>query len=269
MGRPDGQSTGAVDSDGDGTPDLFEDDNDNDGVPDRLDLSPFSRIPSLTDASPFQLTISNMTAGLPTIVDLQLRPQNPNNLWFAGNVLDWPQDNQGQVQDIDGYTYADYAVANNLTVGENDSFGDLKLMLMLEMRIPTNSANLPSEEILQAYQVLYNDLNAASTERTLYLPLTIVSDQKTGQRLAFAARMRYERGTAQETWLNPHELRLVWTVQMLQDLPCTPDDGSTIPTPCVDGYRHTSASHPFLYRRLDVDRDQRARRARHKNVGGI
>ncbi len=33
-------------------------------------------------------------------------------------------------------------------------------------------------------------------------------------------------------------MRLVWTVQMLQDVPCDPDDGSTISPPCVDGYRH-------------------------------
>ncbi len=161
------------DSDGDGIPDLFEEDNDNDGVPDRLDLAPFSKMSSFSDLNPFQLTISNMTAGMPTFVDLQLRPQNANNLWFAGNVLDWPQDNQGQVQDVDGFTYADYAAANNLAVAPNDSFGDLKLTPMLEIRIPTNSANLPSKEILQAYQILYNDLDANSAEKILYLPLNV------------------------------------------------------------------------------------------------
>ena len=226
------------DADGDGIPDLFEEDNDNDGVPDRLDLAPFSKISSFSDLNPFKLTINNMAVGKPIFVDLQLRPQDANNLWFAGNVLDWPQDNQGQVQDVDGFTYADYAAANYLAVEQNDSFGDLKLTPMLEIRVPSDSANLPSKEILQAYQVLYNDLDTNSAEKLLYLPLTVVSDQRTGARVAFAARMRYERANAQELWTNAHQMRLVWTVQMLQDVPCDPDDNSTVSPPCVDGYRH-------------------------------
>ncbi|MEZ4615835.1 MAG: hypothetical protein R2867_10070 [Caldilineaceae bacterium] len=91
-------------------PDLFDDDNDGDGVIDRKDLSPFvsSGGTPLNEATPFALTVQNLEPGKPTFVDFQLRPTNLDHLWYAFNVLDWPRDNIGQVQDIDGYTYADW-----------------------------------------------------------------------------------------------------------------------------------------------------------------
>ena len=105
------------DTDSDGLPDLFDPDNDNDGVPDRLDAAPYTKgAATYSDANPLQLTINNLTAGKPTFVEFQIRPQDPKNLWFAYNVLDWPQESEGQMRDVDNQSYADVAAGQGRTV---------------------------------------------------------------------------------------------------------------------------------------------------------
>jgi hypothetical protein len=142
----------ATDSDGDRVPDLFDDDNDNDGVPDRVDLSPFTlqrpgdNSSLYNKASPLGLRIDNLTAGVPTFVDLQLRPSKPERLWFAQSVFDWPIDREGQIQDGDDKTFADVARAAGQLPAPGDEFGDMKLVPMLEVTIvtsPTARTNLP------------------------------------------------------------------------------------------------------------------------------
>src|SRR6185436_19408925 len=101
------------------------------------------------EANPFNLTISNLTPGQPTFVDFQLRPTDASHLSFAFNVLDWPRsDNQGQVQDIDGSTYADLASVEHRASTAIEAYGDMKLIPMLEIRLPAGDANLPPQSDL-------------------------------------------------------------------------------------------------------------------------
>ena len=93
------------DTDNDDIPDIFDEDNDDDGVPDRLDLAPFShvgRTNAFAKDNPLQLTVNNLTLDTPTFVDFQIRPSNENQLWFALNRMDRPDDLQGQIRDMDG-----------------------------------------------------------------------------------------------------------------------------------------------------------------------
>ncbi|HMN30091.1 MAG TPA: hypothetical protein PKE45_18205, partial [Caldilineaceae bacterium] len=53
--------------------------------------------------------------------------------------------------------------------------------------------------------------------KVAYIPLNVVTDEKSGQRVAFSAQMRYLPTGA---WLDPHQVRLAWLVQALVDLPC-------------------------------------------------
>ncbi len=99
----------ATDTDQDGVPDLFTDDNDGDSVPDDQDLSPNQTTKNETPfdrTRPFLLKIDNLSKQ-PTYVEFQLRPFNDDHLSYAQNVLDWPEDRQGQIQDGDSKTYAD------------------------------------------------------------------------------------------------------------------------------------------------------------------
>jgi hypothetical protein len=227
--------TTPLDSDGDGIPDLFDNDNDGDGVPDNKDLAPFAKgAASYTEAAPLQLTLNNLTAGKPTFVEFQLRPQNEKQLWYAFNVLDWPQDRQGQVRDVDGKTYADIAASAGRTPDASEANGDMKLIPMLEIRMPANGANLPPQTDLTPFNITVNNYTADGQTKVVYVPLSIVTDEKTGQRVAFSGQMRY---LPTGSWPSPHQVRLAWVVQALVDVPC--DKTTDTSADCQnDGYRN-------------------------------
>jgi hypothetical protein len=233
-------------TDGDGLPDLFDLDNDNDGVPDRLDGAPFVKgAATYSDATPLQLTINNLTANKPTFVDFQLRPQDPKNLWFAYNVLDWPQDNDGQVRDIDDATYADAATAQGRAADGNEANGDMRVVPMLEIRIPANSANLPSQAELTPFNISVSNFTPDGATKVAYVPLTVVTDNQTGERVAFSGQMRYN---PTGTWATPHSVRLAWVVQALNDVPCDPKAADAAAQGCQsDGYIYNYPSVIHTY----------------------
>jgi hypothetical protein len=224
------------DTDGDNLPDLFDPDNDNDGVFDRQDLAPFTVSPAtFSEANPLKLTLNNLTAGKPTLVDFQVRPTDAGHLWYAFNVLDWPRnDNAGQVQDIDSKTYADLAASQGRVAAPNEALGDMKLVPMLEIRLPNTNANLPPQSDLTPYNISVNPLDA--TTNVVYLALSVITDEQTGQRLAFSGRMRYLPSGA---WPAPHDVRLAWVVQVLTDVPCDHTDPQDVAVGCAsDDYIH-------------------------------
>lgn len=225
----------AADTDNDSVPDLFDTDNDNDGVPDREDLSPFSTgAATYNDASPLGLSLNNLTVGKPTFVDFQVRPTDPSRLWYAFNVLDWPNnDSAGQIQDVDGKTYADLSSSQGRSAVANESYGDMKLVPMLEIRLPTNGANLPPQSDLTPYNISVNNLTADGSQQVVYVPLTVVTAEQTGQRVAFSARMKY---LPTGSWPTPHDVRLAWVVQTLVDVPCDATNPQDVANGCTDGY---------------------------------
>ncbi len=114
------------DTDNDGEPDLFDRDNDGDGVPDSADVSPFRTwTTTFSSSAPFELLVDGLTQNKPTFVELQLRPTNPDHLWYTLNKLDWPADNGGNIRDL------------------NNSPDDINLIPMLEVMIPSAPYNLP------------------------------------------------------------------------------------------------------------------------------
>ncbi len=137
------------DSDGDGTPDIFDRDNDGDGVPDAVDLSPFDKVyrkdgAPFDAANPLLLQVDSLQPNQPAFVDFQLRPVNPDHLWQALNVLDWPSgDETGQIQRRTGNnsTFADLAAANE-PIDDKASNGDMRLIPMLEIEMTGDSIPL-------------------------------------------------------------------------------------------------------------------------------
>ncbi|MGD8903590.1 MAG: hypothetical protein PVI67_08495, partial [Anaerolineae bacterium] len=136
------------DADGDGVPNPFDTDNDGDGVPDRVDLAPdqwvdakgahsgqVTDITAFDGDNPFVLKVYDLQSGWPVMVDLQMRPVNPDHLGYSMNVLDWPTgDVDGQIQHKASTTFAD---SNNEDVRNPDDIagrnGDMRLVPLLEI----------------------------------------------------------------------------------------------------------------------------------------
>ena len=227
------------DTDGDGVPDPLDRDNDGDGTPDNVDLSPMTFVPQ---ADAFSLVVDDLQASRPAFVELQIRPERDEHLWWALSVLDWPGgDQEGQIQRIAGNTttYADlYPNAAEPRFG----YGNMRLVPMLEIAIPWDAAtlgNLPvrsdapqtitgqsdlatwlDADLLSSYGV---SVKRADDQGNLvaYVPLNLVMDSTGGARVAFSARMPYRPVTAH--WGRAHQMRLVWLVHALTDL-CTAQD---------------------------------------------
>lgn len=234
--------TPCQDIDSDGLPDPFDTDDDGDGVPDNVDESPATY---RQKNNTFGLIIDDLQPGQPVFVDLQLRPEKEEHLWWALNVLDWPSgDEAGQIQRKSGNdsTYAD------LTVNSADARfrnGDMRVVPMLEVSIPWDTetlGNLPvrsdapvvitpstdlrlwlDNDVLQTYGVAVKRADDLGN-LVAYIPLNTVVDQTGGARVAFSARIPYRPVAAQ--WGSAHQLRVVWLVHALTDT-CTAqgDDG--------------------------------------------
>ena len=148
------------DTDSDDTPDVFDTDDDNDGVGDRIDSSPttvLGKAAPFTRNNPFSLVVNNLntrpkplpsspTEYYPVFVDLQLRPVVTDHLTFALNVLDWPSgDEQGQIQrrQDNSSTFATYMSAEDLEKDSRPQNGDLRLVPMLEIEVSGDNIPLP------------------------------------------------------------------------------------------------------------------------------
>ena len=95
------ESAPVYDADGDGTPNLWDEDDDDDGVPDRVDLSPFSHSDWIDEdgyGSGQYFSVS-ASKNYPVYVNVQLRPQNEAHLRYAMKPLDWPYDIDGNMKD--------------------------------------------------------------------------------------------------------------------------------------------------------------------------
>ncbi|HYF65179.1 MAG TPA: LamG-like jellyroll fold domain-containing protein, partial [Herpetosiphonaceae bacterium] len=243
------------DTDGDGTPNAFDDDNDGDRVPDNADTSPNAALSStFSDNNPLQLSISNLTLNKPVYVDIQLRTTDASHLSYQGTVLNWPAgDTDGQIMRNLDTTFANPANAALASSDANAANGDVRMVPMLEVTVPHlagHYGNLPVTDtyktqgrpaglavdswvdgaMLQAYGINVNDTGASATDLVYYAPLNPVSDNNGDGRVALGSRLYYEPtvgGNGIATWGNAHQVRLVWMIQMITDSCTDPANTAT------------------------------------------
>jgi hypothetical protein len=222
-GVPDGLEWG-VDTDRDCTPDLFDEDNDNDGVPDRVDSAPLTvlgKSAAFDRDTPLELTVNGLDAGadLSTFVEFQLRPTDASQLQYAPRGdgsetrLDWPADVEGQIMDLND------GVADK----------DVTLVPMLEIIVPEGHV-LPVEADLAAFGIQVA-ADAAAGPRTAYVPLTLVRDPVSGADVALGGRMLY---SSQADWSDAQDVKLLWLVQFNNDVPCDLSDEDAAVRGCTD-----------------------------------
>ena len=115
-------------------------DNDEDGVPNALDVSPNSttRLGPFDDQTPLKLEIEQLQRDVPVLVDVQIRPTDPEQLYYGEAVLDWPTgDRQGQIQRRFDTNFGD---AMQISDPSHPLYsGDMRLVPMLEVRMPGDS----------------------------------------------------------------------------------------------------------------------------------
>jgi len=227
-------------SDTDTTPDVFDFDNDGDGVPDSVDLDPNSYLGSLSSGLSggnlnFNLTLSG--AEEPIFVDFDLRPTNADHLWQSNNVYDWPtNDTQGQVTRVFTTTYGDLYGSD---ASSNMYNGDIKLVPLLEIEITYNAANpsagLPITSTMTSADIHdYSDLswldtdaldelgisvNEGETSNTLlvWTPLNTIEDETGDKPVAWRGRMAYWPEAGQTSLGSNQQIRVIWLVQGLVD----------------------------------------------------
>ena len=259
------RNTDSTTANSDTTPDLFDFDNDGDGVPDGVDDAPFSVVGNTsTGLSDQQLAFNLAFTGTakPLFVDFAVRPLNADHLWQTNNVLDWPgNDTQGQIQRVHDTTYADRDGYEGVP---NASNGDMILIPLLEFEITYNAAN-PSAglPISGTYNVAniknYGDLawldtaalaqlgisaRTGANDQTLLLwaPLNLVYDTVGDTPVAWQARMMYRPRTGVNNLGNDQNVRLLWMVQVLTDRCDTTDMGDEDPESwCADHTHWTTA----------------------------
>ncbi|MBL7183540.1 MAG: hypothetical protein ISS50_03715 [Anaerolineae bacterium] len=173
------------DPDGDGIPNLWDDDNDGDGVPDQIDLSTYS----VTDYGP-EFSFSSQRGGFDgyQYIEIQVQPQNLDHLRYTTTPLDWPDDDQGQIQDL------------------NESTEDLVLVPMLDVR--TNV--FPDEALRENYGLVVME---EEDQKRLLVPLHPEGTQ--GSLSDFYAKVPYGPGDLDD--IQWESVKLVWMVQAQLD----------------------------------------------------
>ncbi len=174
----------ASDFDGDNAPNWWDDDNDNDGVLDGIDLSPFAAEPL---AQSFELSINPNGYTGTTFVEFQIQPENLEHLRYTTSALDWPSDDAGAIQDLD------------------DSTEDLRLIPVVRARV--NIA--PSTELASRYGVI---VQSDGDGYLIFAPVQPVGDG--GAIRAFMGRVAY---AALGDTLNWTDAELLWMVQVRND----------------------------------------------------
>jgi hypothetical protein len=170
------------DSDGDGYPNIDDEDNDNDGVPDGLDMSPFSRS-EVNDTFSFHI----QTEGNPTYFNISVRPENPEHLSLPDRAWDWPFDEQAQMQDMD------------------HTREDIEIIPVLEFSAEALGEIIPDDDAAKYGISISGD--------TAYVPLSPVKDE--GRTVALTGKLFLP---ASEAALDVElEAGLVWMIQGTTD----------------------------------------------------
>ena len=174
------------DIDSDGFPNIWDEDDDGDEVPDAFDISPNA----LTDyTTEFNLTTQGtMTTGTEAI-EIEVQPLEKDHLRYSTTVLDWPYDEEGNIRDL------------------NDSKLDLRLTPFL--LVTTNVQ--PTQELLEQYgtKAWYDEEQGKNV-----LLITLQPLEDGGAVYAFYGKVAYE---AVQTGDIQWNAKVVWMAQMQAD----------------------------------------------------
>ena len=184
------------DPDGDGLPNLWDNDNDGDGVLDKEDIDPYT-VTDYEASFSLESTIDEDDFAGYQYISFQVQPQNEDHLRYTTTSLDWPYDTEGNVQDHD---FRD----------END--------FTLTPAIKIRTLTPPSEELIEQYGASAFNLDGRSRWHEaeegdrfeLYIILRPISDG--GRISAFEGQIAYgPEDLADIKW---ESMEMIWLVNM-------------------------------------------------------
>jgi hypothetical protein len=171
-----------IDIDWDGVPNIWDWDNDGDGVSDSFDISPNARIGT---APSFELQLE--TTGVPTYLSFQIRSARPETMSFYLQKWDWPNnDYEGVMRDMD------------------NSKEDVSAVPMLEL----NCSYLPDPAELEGYGITVSGTSA-------FVPILPVIEF--GEVVALKGKM-FLPGDGTNKSISV-KARLVWAIMGKTDIP--------------------------------------------------
>jgi len=169
-----------MDVDNDNQTNIWDFDNDGDGVNDEVDLCPFVKS-TYNEHVHFSITME----GKPTKITLQLKPARAENLRLFYQAWDWPLDSEGLMKDLDNST-EDVIVVPTLNVTLNDC---------------------PDPSEVGEYGILVNE-----EKGEMYVPLVPVWDK--GDIVAFTGSVFYNASSPMTLKMNAS---LIWRVMGATD----------------------------------------------------
>ncbi len=180
-----------IDFDNDGIPNPWDDDNDGDGVIDRQDISPYSVKPYRRS---FDLDVTSHTTGTYVYLDVQVQPEMSTHLRYALSTLDWPADDQGQIQEL------------------NDAPGDedITLLPFLEM----NSTISPA--LSTQYAVVAQDVDSGNPNAGYSMMVPLQPVLNSGNVLAFSSHIAFTSDEA-AAGISLTDARVVWIADAALD----------------------------------------------------
>ncbi|MCA9948026.1 MAG: hypothetical protein KDE48_00125, partial [Anaerolineales bacterium] len=192
----------SIDPDGDDLPNLWDSDNDNDGITDGSDMDPYT-VTAYQPHFSIQTSLNGSTYNGHQYIEFQVQPQDESHLRLVTTELDWPYDDKGSLQ------------AQDVTNQEEMTFVPL-------LKVVTN--NVPSQELQQMYGV--SVVNQGSSH-IMYLDLQPIGDG--GKIAAFQGKVAYGPGDLAD--INWSKVELVWMVMMKSTPPgaTDPTDYETVP----------------------------------------
>lgn len=217
----------------------WDDDNDNDQVPDSLDLSPFSAsrlktgymgnfwpTPNFTFDTLDQNPNDQTTTPYPFYVELQIRPYKVDSLRWAYKTLFWPEDDEASIR-VD-----DPAVALLKEIFHNNNTGTTGAVTLIPMLQATlRERDLPTAKAMQVYGVSAAhhkdaDGNPVSENGEALWDMTIplMEVERGGQVFAFQAKMLHDRRSGNNSLTRSwRDVRLKWAV--VADVALLDDNG--------------------------------------------
>ena len=215
---------------------IWDDDNDNDKVPDGLDLSPFSwssqqmlyeggnwPAPNYTFETLDQNPDDESTNPYPFYVEMQIRPREVNSLRWAYKHITWPKDEQAAIQSGDPVLYQLKKIFQGIDSGVS---GDVQLVPFLQATV--REKDLPTAASMNAYGVSANQQEDAAGnpvydkgDKLWDMTVPLMTVERGGQIFAFQAKMLHDRRPGNDSltrhWRN---VRLKWAAVadvLLQD----------------------------------------------------